>query len=44
MTLFGDVIAHCILAGLSLSFFLDIEIIIGTFIADVLGAGSIFID
>jgi manganese/iron transport system permease protein len=41
MALFGDVIAHCVLPGLSLSFFLGIDITIGAFISGILGAGAI---
>jgi manganese/iron transport system permease protein len=41
MALFGDVIAHCVLPGLSLSFFLGIDIMIGAFISGILGAGAI---
>jgi manganese/iron transport system permease protein len=41
MALFGDVIAHCVLPGLSLSFFLKIDIMIGAFISGILGAGAI---
>jgi manganese/iron transport system permease protein len=41
MALFGDVIAHCVLPGLSLSFFLGIDILIGAFISGILGAGAI---
>jgi manganese/iron transport system permease protein len=38
MALFGDVIAHCVLPGLSISFFLGIDILIGAFGAGILGA------
>jgi manganese/iron transport system permease protein len=38
MALLGDVIAHCVLPGLSLSFFLGIDILIGAFGAGILGA------
>ena len=38
MTLLGDVIAHCVLPGLSISFFLGIDILIGAFISGILGA------
>jgi manganese/iron transport system permease protein len=41
MALFGDVIAHCVLPGLSLSFFLGVDIMIGAFISGILGAGAI---
>ena len=41
MALFGDVIAHCVLPGLSLSFFLRIDILVGAFISGILGAGAI---
>jgi manganese/iron transport system permease protein len=41
MALFGDVIAHCVLPGLSLSFFLGIDIMIGAFISGMMGAGAI---
>jgi manganese/iron transport system permease protein len=41
MALFGDVIAHCVLPGLSLSFFFGIDITIGAFISGILGAGAI---
>ncbi len=41
MALYGDVIAHCVLPGLSLSFFLGIDILIGAFISGILGAGAI---
>ncbi|MFM2304503.1 MAG: hypothetical protein RLZZ135_1915 [Cyanobacteriota bacterium] len=41
MSLFGDVIAHCVLPGLSLSFFLGIDIAIGAFLSGILGAGAI---
>ena len=41
MALFGDVIAHSVLPGLSLSFFLGIDITIGAFISGILGAGTI---
>jgi manganese/iron transport system permease protein len=41
MALFGDVIAHCVLPGLSLSFFLGIDILVGAFISGILGAGAI---
>jgi manganese/iron transport system permease protein len=37
MALLGDVIAHCVLPGLSLSFFLGIDILIGAFISGILG-------
>ena len=41
MALFGDVIAHCVLPGLSLSFFLGVDILIGAFISGIFGAGVI---
>lgn len=41
MALLGDVIAHCVLPGLSISFFLRIDITIGAFISGILGAGAI---
>ena len=41
MALFGDVIAHCVLPGLSLSFFFGVDILIGAFISGILGAGAI---
>ena len=41
MALFGDVIAHCVLPGLSLSFFLGVDILIGAFVSGILGAGAI---
>ncbi len=41
MSLFGDVIAHCVLPGLSLSFFLGVDIAIGAFLSGILGAGAI---
>lgn len=41
MALYGDVIAHSVLPGLSLSFFLGIDITIGAFISGILGAGTI---
>lgn len=41
MALLGDVIAHCVLPGLSFSFFLGIDITIGAFISGILGAGAI---
>jgi manganese/iron transport system permease protein len=41
MALFGDVVAHCVLPGLSLSFFLGIDILIGAFGAGILGASLI---
>jgi manganese/iron transport system permease protein len=41
MALYGDVIAHAVLPGLSLSFFLGIDIAIGAFISGILGAGTI---
>lgn len=41
MALYGDVIAHAVLPGLSLSFFLGIDITIGAFISGLMGAGTI---
>jgi manganese/iron transport system permease protein len=41
MALFGDVIAHCVLPGLSLSFFLGVDIMVGAFISGIIGAGAI---
>jgi manganese/iron transport system permease protein len=41
MTLFGDVIAYCVLPGLSLSFFLGIDVMVGAFISDIPGNGTI---
>jgi manganese/iron transport system permease protein len=41
MALFGDVVAHCVLPGLSLSFFLGIDLMIGAFISGILGAGLV---
>jgi manganese/iron transport system permease protein len=41
MALFGDTIAHCVLPGLSLSFFLGVDILVGAFISGILGAGVI---
>ncbi len=38
MALLGDVIAHCVLPGLSVSFFLGIDILIGAFTSGILGA------
>jgi manganese/iron transport system permease protein len=38
MALLGDVIAHCVLLGLSVSFFLGIDILIGAFASGILGA------
>ncbi|MGQ9873016.1 MAG: metal ABC transporter permease [Leptodesmis sp.] len=38
MALLGDVIAHCVLPGLSVSFFLGIDILIGAFASGILGA------
>jgi manganese/iron transport system permease protein len=37
MALLGDVIAHCVLPGLSISFFLGIDILIGSFASGILG-------
>lgn len=36
MALLGDVIAHCVLPGLSISFFLGIDILIGAFASGIL--------
>lgn len=41
MALLGDVIAHSVLPGLSISFFLGIDFLIGAFISGILGAGLI---
>ena len=41
MALYGDVIAHAVLPGLSLSFFLGIDIAIGAFISGIMGSGTI---
>jgi manganese/iron transport system permease protein len=41
IALSGDVIAHCVLPGLSISFFLGIDITIGAFISGIFGAGAI---
>ncbi len=41
MALYGDVIAHSVLPGLSLSFFLGIDIAIGAFISGIMGAATI---
>ncbi|MBW4464541.1 MAG: metal ABC transporter permease [Pegethrix bostrychoides GSE-TBD4-15B] len=38
MAMLGDVIAHCVLPGLSISFFLGIDILIGAFGSGILGA------
>jgi manganese/iron transport system permease protein len=38
MALIGDVIAHCVLPGLSVSFFLKIDILIGAFTSGILGS------
>jgi manganese/iron transport system permease protein len=38
MALLGDVIAHCVLPGLSISFFLGIDILIGAFASGILGS------
>jgi manganese/iron transport system permease protein len=38
MALLGDVIAHCVLPGLSISFFFGIDIFIGAFGSGTLGA------
>jgi manganese/iron transport system permease protein len=37
MALLGDVIAHCVLPGLSISFFLGIDILVGAFTSGLLG-------
>jgi manganese/iron transport system permease protein len=37
MALLGDVIAHCVLPGLSVSFFFGIDILIGAFSSGILG-------
>jgi manganese/iron transport system permease protein len=41
MALLGDVIAHAVLPGLSLSFFLGVDIMVGAFVSGLLGAGTI---
>lgn len=38
MALLGDVIAHCVLPGLSISFFLGIDILVGAFGSGILGS------
>ena len=38
MALLGDVIAHCVLPGLSISFFFGIDILIGAFSTGILGS------
>jgi manganese/iron transport system permease protein len=38
MALLGDVIAHCVLPGLSISYFLRIDLLIGAFISGILGS------
>lgn len=38
MALLGDVIAHCVLPGLSISFFLRIDILIGAFVSGIFGS------
>jgi manganese/iron transport system permease protein len=38
MALLGDVIAHCVLPGLSISYFLGIDILIGAFASGLLGS------
>lgn len=38
MALLGDVIAHCVLPGLSISFFLGIDILIGAFASGITGS------
>ncbi|HEY9827721.1 MAG TPA: metal ABC transporter permease [Stenomitos sp.] len=42
MALLGDVIAHCVLPGLSISFFCKIDILIGAFVSGIIG--TFFID
>jgi manganese/iron transport system permease protein len=41
MALMGDVIAHCVFPGLSISYFFGIDILIGAFTSGILGAGLI---
>lgn len=48
MALLGDVVAHCVLPGLSVSYFLGIDILIGAFTsglqrAVILASSTIFI-
>jgi manganese/iron transport system permease protein len=38
MALLGDVIAHCVLPGLSIAFFLGIDILVGAFGSGILGS------
>ncbi len=38
MAMLGDVIAHCVLPGLSISFFLGVDILLGAFGSGILGA------
>ncbi len=38
MALLGDVVAHCVLPGLSLSYFLHIDLLIGAFGSGILGS------
>jgi manganese/iron transport system permease protein len=38
MALLGDVIAHCVLPGLSVSYFLKIDILLGAFASGILGS------
>jgi manganese/iron transport system permease protein len=38
MALLGDVVAHCVLPGLSLSYFLQIDLLIGAFGSGILGS------
>ncbi|MBW4515919.1 MAG: metal ABC transporter permease [Timaviella obliquedivisa GSE-PSE-MK23-08B] len=38
MALLGDVIAHCVLPGLSISFFFGVDILIGAFSTGILGS------
>lgn len=41
MALLGDVIAHAVLPGLSISFFLKIDILVGAFVSGIMGAATI---
>jgi manganese/iron transport system permease protein len=41
MALLGDVIAHCVLPGLSISFFFGVDILIGAFTSGILGSLAI---
>jgi manganese/iron transport system permease protein len=41
MALFGDVVAHCVLPGLSISFWLGIDLTVGAFCSGMLGASLI---